>query len=201
MPAAAVSSLLASTLALFLVGIGIMLSGILRGSSTLDVPWAAAENAANPGGGGNICGDATTAVPVPDPPGAPSAFGCTDLSPAVGSFLSLDSSALSSSSITAAVQQQRGGRYGAVFEGNFAGIDELYGSVSLRAALAAAGGEEEEAGSPTDGDGGDESLGEGEGGGDVVDVMLEACTEAAAGEWGVCEGGWRPVLFQVCTYL
>lgn len=191
MPAVAVSSLAASTLALFLVGIGLVLSGILRERSTIDVPWASAESD-GAGVGGNICGDASTEASVPDPSGAPSAFGCTDFSSAMESVLSFDSSAPpSSSSLTAitAMTAARGGRrYGAVFAGDFAGMNELYGSVSLRAAFAGdAFAEEEEEG--TDGD----ALR----GPDVVDVVVEACTAGAAGEWGACEGGWQPVLFQV----
>lgn len=192
MPAVAVSSLLASTLALFLVGIGLVLwSILLQGSSTLDVPWAA-ENTTTNGGGGNVCGDAATTVSVPDPSGAPSAFGCTGLSPAAGSILDLDSSATaSSSSLTAETTTVRR-RYGAVFAGDFAGIDELYGSVSLRAVFAG----DEEAGSLLAGDI-DDSLGEP----GVVDVVVEACMEGAAGEWGACEGGWQPVLSQVCLHM
>lgn len=190
MPAVAVSSVLASTLALFLVGIGLILTGILRGSSTLDVPWA--DEDVNFGGGGNVCGDAPSTASVPDPSGAPSAFGCTDLASTAESALSLDSSAVASSLLTAATTAaRRGGRYGAVFEGDFAGIDGLYGSVSLHAAFAG----DEDAGSLEDEDG---SIW-GPGLVDVmVDVVVEACTDGAAGEWGACEGDWEPVLFQVC---
>eukprot|EP00903_Cladosiphon_okamuranus_P008490 g8157.t1 len=183
LPAFAVSSVIASTLALFLVGIGLTLSGIFRGSSTLDVPWAAASSANTGGGGGGyICGDATTSAAVPDPSGAPSAFGCTDLASTAESVLSLDASA-ASSSLTAVTTAAR---YGAVFEGDFAGIDGLYGSVSLRAAFAG----DEDAESLVD-EGG--SIGEP----GVVDVMVEACTDGATGEWGVCEGGWEPVFQEV----
>lgn len=198
MPAAAVISLMVSTFALFAAGIALTLSGgVFRGSSNLDVPWAAATGNTNGGGGGNICGNQTapTVVPaaVPDD-GGPSAFGCTDFYPTVRSIFSLradgaSSDGTSSSTLTAIAEEQEQEQqqiYGAIFESDFAGLSGLYGSVSLRAAFS----DEYEGDS---GGAGPKSLPEPV----VVDLVVEACTQGAAGEYGVCDGGWQPVLSQV----
>lgn len=66
-------------------------------------------------------------------------------------------------------------------------MDDLYGGVSLRAALFADGDDAAAAAEET------EMLA----GPAQVDVLLEACTEEASGEWGVCDGGWQPVLSKV----
>ncbi|CAB1098601.1 unnamed protein product [Ectocarpus sp. CCAP 1310/34] len=187
LPAVAVTSLALCTLAVYAVGIALVLTGMLRGSSTLSVPWAYEDGSSisissgSAYGAGNVCGsDATSAAAAgPDPSGAASASGCTDLSPSAESLLSYSSSS-SSSSLAAATEQQRA-RYGAVFSGDFAGLTGLYGSVSLRAAFTdeATLGLVDALPEPV-----------------VVDVTVEACTAGAAGAWGECEGGWQPVLFQ-----
>lgn len=185
----AVTSLALWTLAVYAVGVALVFSGMLPGSSTLSVPWAyddgssSSTSSGSAYGAGNVCGSeaTTTAAAGPDPSGAASAFGCTDISPSAESLLSYGSSS-SSSSLAAATEQQRA-RYGAVFAGDFAGLDGLYGSASLRAAFA----DEEATIASVD------ALPEPA----VVDLMVEACTEGAATAWGECEGGWKPVLFQV----
>lgn len=200
MSSVTVTSLVLATSLLFLLGAGLIFSTILQGTTTLHVPWPSdTSNGDNASAilGGNVCGspstttttsitsDATTTTAVaastPDPGGSPSAFGCTDLSPVGDSLLSYGSLDSASSSLTAAVTAERQQRYGAVFVGDFAGLHGLYGSVSLRAAFA----EDDTAVF--------DALPEPA----AVDVMLEACTDGAAGQWGECEGGWQPVLFQV----
>ncbi|CAM9671016.1 unnamed protein product, partial [Ectocarpus sp. 8 AP-2014] len=189
LPAVAVTSLALWTLAVYAVGIALVLTGMLPGSSTLSVPWAyedsssisSSSSSGSAYAAGNVCGsDATAAAAAgPDPSGAASAFGCTDLSPSAESLLFYSSSS-SSSSLAAAAEQQRA-RYGAVFSGDFAGLAGLYGSISLRAAFI-----DEATVALVD------ALPEPA----VVDVMVEACTAGAAGAWGECEGGWQPVLSQ-----
>ncbi|CAM9899953.1 unnamed protein product, partial [Scytosiphon promiscuus] len=207
MPSAAVVSLTFATSLLFLVGAGLIFGAILQGTTTLDVPWAADDDAATSISasailGGNVCGgslntSATTSgtdtvsatavvVAAPDPGGGPSASGCTDFSPTGDSLLAFGSpSTSSSSSLTAAVTAGQPQRYGAVFAADFAGLHGLYGSVSLRAAF-----------SDEDNDDGDNDDEEGTATAAVVDslpetavvdLLLEACTKGAAGEWGECE--------------
>lgn len=186
----AVTSLALWTLAVYAVGIALVLTGMLPGSSTLSVPWAYEDGSSSISSGsaygaGNVCGsDATAAAAAgPDPSGAASAFGCTDLSPSADSLLSYSSSS-STSSLAAAAEQQRA-RYGAVFAGDFAGLAGLYGGVSLRAAFT---------------DDATVALVDALPEPAVSDVMVEACTAGAAGAWGECEGGWQPVLFQVRAF-
>lgn len=132
-------------------------------------------------------------VDGPDP-NSPSASGCTVFSPGI-SELSLDAPLLSSSSTADADADADadGARYGAVFSGHFSGMTTLYGSVSLHVSVA------------------DDEVIESLPDPATVDLALEACTggptAAADGvteeagvvelEWGTCEDGWQPVLFQV----
>lgn len=187
----------------------------LRGTSTLAVLASAA------GGAGSLCTAAgalsSTAAASPTSsggsgvyvagmdgpdPDSPSAAGCTVFSPGI-SELSLDAPPLSSpssSSSTAGADADAdagGARYGAVFSGHFSGMTKLYGSVSLHVSFADAGVIDSLPDPAT------------------VDLALEACTggataadgtrddggggedEAVELEWGTCEDGWQPVLFQV----
>ncbi|CAN0098933.1 unnamed protein product, partial [Ectocarpus fasciculatus] len=127
---------------------------------------------------------------VPDPH-SPSAAGCTVFSPGL-SELSLDSPHLSSSSLTSSSLADSGGdaeRYGAVFSGQFSGMTNFFGIVSLHVSFA------------------DTEVQESLLDPAAVDIALEACVEgvtAAVGEsssqadleWGTCQEGWQSVLFQ-----
>lgn len=109
---------------------------------------------------GASCGE-SGAVPVPNPTTA-SAAGCTN-------FSSENSEGFLSSP------------HGAVFNGYFAGMTDLYGSVSLHASF--------------ENDTALESLPDPA----VVDLELSACTDGPGdGEnWGTCGEGWAKVLVQV----
>lgn len=187
----------------------------LRGTSTLAVlattgagSLCTSAAASSSGGSRSSSGSNVFVVGVDGPdPASPSAAGCTVFSPLI-SELSLDAPPLSSSSLTAPNSSTAGtdaadgvARYGVVFSGHFSGMTTLYGSVSLHVSFEDAGvieslpdpatvdlALEACAGGPTaavaEGVGGvpDESGGEG----GVVEL-----------EWGTCEDGWQPVLFQV----
>lgn len=231
MPAGLVVSLLVLTYLVFAGGVTLIVRYNLRGTSTL---VAAAAPAGTTGLGalcaavgglsststwpsavtGDVtsAGSATTAtaggvfvvgIDGPDPDSS-SAAGCTVFSPGALSELSLDAPTPSSSSFSMVDDGEGNSRYGAVFSGQFSGMTDLSGSVSLHVSV-------------SDGDA-LSSLPDPA----VVDLALEACTgepmTAAGGDssgsdggsgaegegegeeelaWGTCEGGWQPVLFQV----
>lgn len=140
-------------------------------------------------------GDGVYVVGVDGPdPDSPSATGCTTFSPAI-SGLSFDARP-SSSSLAGEDDGSGAPRYGAVFRGQFSGMTDLSGSVSLHVSF--------------DDPGVLESLPDPA----TVDLALEACTAgptvAGGGgggggavapvleyEWDTCEEGWQAVLFQV----
>ncbi|CAB1115182.1 unnamed protein product [Ectocarpus sp. CCAP 1310/34] len=197
MPAALVVSLLVLTYLVFACGVVLIVRFHLRGTSTL----AMGPGAGN--GAGELCawGSSSTATVTtsggegdifiigadgPDPH-SPSAAGCTVRSPGL-SELSLDSPLLSSSSSTSSsLTDADEERYGAVFSGQFSGMTDLSGSVSLHVSFADTEVQESLPDPAT------------------VDIALEACvagvtagvgdsTGQAVLEWGVCEEGWQPVL-------
>lgn len=209
MPAALVVSLLVLTYLVFAGGVVLIVRHNLRGTSTLGVAGT---------GAGYLCTDTATntsssssatssrggvyvvGIDGPDPD-SPSAAGCTVFSPTL-SGLSFDAAPLSSSSSSLADDDgdsgsSSAGRYGAVFSGQFSGMTDLSGSVSLHVSLA----DEEVLASLPDPA--------------TVDLALEACTGGATAvegaeeeeegeeegvvelEWGTCSEGWQPVLFQV----
>ncbi|CAM9688099.1 unnamed protein product, partial [Ectocarpus sp. 12 AP-2014] len=195
MPAALVVSLLVLTYLVFACGVVLIVRFHLRGTSTL----AMGPEAGN--GAGELCawGSSSTATVTtsggegdifiigadgPDPH-SPSAAGCTVLSPGL-SELSLDSHLLSSSlSTSSSLTDADEERYGAVFSGQFSGMTDLSGSVSLHVSFADTEVQESLPDPAT------------------VDIALEACaagvtagvgdiTSQAVLEWGVCEEGWQP---------
>ncbi|CAM9767141.1 unnamed protein product, partial [Ectocarpus sp. 12 AP-2014] len=196
MPAALVISLLVLTYLVFACGVFLIVWFHLRGTTTLAMGPGSGE------GGGELCawGSSSTATVTtsggdvfiigangPDPH-SPSAAGCTVFSPGL-SELSLDSPLLSSSSPTSSSLTDAEERYGVVFSGQLSGMTDLSGSVSLHASFA------------------DTEVQESLPDPAAVDMALEACVAGvttdvgesstqAELEWGTCEGGWQPVLFQ-----
>ncbi|CAN0135602.1 unnamed protein product, partial [Ectocarpus sp. 8 AP-2014] len=198
MPAALVISLLALTYLVFASSVFLIVWFHLRGTTTLAMGPASGEGAAE------LCvrrSSSTVTVTTsggetdvfiigadgPDPH-SPSAAGCTVFSPGL-SELSLDSPLLSSSSPTSSSLTDTEERYGAVFSGQFSGMTDLFGIVSLHVSFA----DTEVQGSLPDPA--------------PVDIALEACVAGVAAavgesssqadvEWGTCEEGWLPVLFQ-----
>lgn len=208
MPAALVVSLLVLTYLVFAGGVVLIVRHNLRGTSTLGVAGTGAgylcaaatdassssssSSATSNGGGVYVVG-----IDGPDPD-SPSAAGCTVLSPALAE-LSFDAAPLTSSSSSSSSSSLANDgdsvRYGAVFSGQFSGMTDLSGSVSLHVSFSDA---EVLASLPDPA---------------TVDLTLEACTGGATAvegteegeeeggvvelEWGTCSEGWRPVLFQV----
>ncbi|CAM9863725.1 unnamed protein product, partial [Hapterophycus canaliculatus] len=187
-------------------------------SSSLSSPSAAVTSGSGTtiASGGGTERAFVVGVDGPDPDSS-SAAGCTTFSTGSLSELSLDAPTTSSSSSSFSLADDGtgaggdgDGRYGAVFSGQFSGMTDLSGSVSLHVSVS----DEEALSSLPDPA--------------VVDLALEACTgepmtaaAAAVGEgsggesssdsgsgaeegeeageelvWGTCESGWQPVLFQ-----
>ncbi|CAM9270799.1 unnamed protein product [Ectocarpus fasciculatus] len=202
MPAALVVSLLVLTYLVFACGVVLIVRFHLRGTSTLAMGPGAGE------GAGELCawGSSSAATVTtsggegdvfiigadgPDPH-SPSAAGCTVFSPGL-SELSLDFPLLSSSSSTSSsLTDADPERYGAIFSGQFSGMTDLSGSVSLHVSFA------------------DTEVQEALPDPATVDIALEACAAGVTAgvgesssqadlEWGTCEEGWQPVLFQART--
>lgn len=164
MPAAMVASLLVMTYLVFGMGLSLITRYTLEGTSTLPAPMG--------DGGVDDCSNSSSI----DYSGGASASGCTLFDPTTLPS-SLSPWWLLSPSPTSSAETP----YGAVFTGNFAGITDLFGSVSLHASFAS---NAILASLPDPA---------------IVDLNLEACVGGAGdgGEWGDCEEGWEPVLFQV----
>lgn len=156
MPAAMVASLLLLTYFVFAAGVGLIVRQNLEGTSTLRVPEDDAAVMETCYSFPSTVSDSSVA----------SASGCIDLYPNISSTDLLE---------------EDGERYGAVFSGFFAGMTDLYGSVSLHVSIA--------------NDTALETLPNPA----VVDLTLEACTELPreGEEWGSCDEDWAPVLNQV----
>lgn len=156
MPAAMVASLLLLTYFVFAAGVGLIVRQNLEGTSTLRVPEDDAAVMETCSNHSSTARDHSVA----------SASGCIDFYPNIFSTDLLE-----------------GGeeRYGAVFQGYFIGMTDLYGSVSLHVSIA-----------------NDTTL-ETLPNPAVVDLTLEGCTEwpVAGEELGSCDEGWAPVLNQV----
>ncbi|CAM9273530.1 unnamed protein product [Ectocarpus sp. 4 AP-2014] len=198
MPAALVISLLALTYLVFASSVFLIVWFHLRGTTTL------AMGPGSGGGAAELCARSSLSTATvttsggegdvfiigadgPDPH-SPSAAGCTVFSPGL-SDLSLDSPLLSTSSPSSSSLTDAEERYGAVFSGQFSGMTDLFGIVSLHVSFA------------------DTEVQESLLDPAAVDIALEACVAGVSGavgesssqadvEWGTCEEGWQPVLFQ-----
>ncbi|CAM9373117.1 unnamed protein product [Ectocarpus fasciculatus] len=199
MPAALVVSLLVLTYLVFASGVLLIVWFHFRGTSTLAMGPGSGDGArelctrgssftatvSTSGGEGDVF---IIGADGPDLH-SPSAAGCTVFSPGL-SELSLDLPLLSSSTSTSSsLTDADAERYGAVFLGQFSGMTDLSGIVSLRVSFA------------------DTEVQESLPDPAAVDIALEACVvgvTAAVGEsssqadleWGTCQEGWQPVLFQ-----
>lgn len=160
MPAAMVMSLLALTYLVFAGGCVLIARRNMRGTATLPIPRD----------GGGACPWLSSSESSSSMSSS-NAAGCTEFAPANGS--------LAASAVSTASSVVLEGSYGALFSANFAGLEDLYGSVSLHASF-----ENETA---------LESLPDPA----VVDLFLEACTEDPATVEETCGRGWELVLLQV----
>ncbi|CAN0144399.1 unnamed protein product, partial [Laminaria digitata] len=130
MPAAMVASLLVMTYLVFGLGIALIVRDNLRGTSTLAAPPGGVDGCSSSGSGSSGSSGSSGGGSGSDGTDA-SASGCTSFDPVsdLSPLWLLSSSASLTPSATAP-------RYGAVFSGNFTGMTDLYGSVSLHASFA-----------------------------------------------------------------